>query len=102
MTKHNITEQAECLLKNISFSPECRTILDAALKKQQSKGFSKYGQALQSENGRDASQDLLEELIDATHYMLQVKAENKKEHEKNLEVCYNLINELKRIADGRC
>jgi hypothetical protein len=42
-------------------------------------GISRYGTALQPFNGRDAFQDLYDELIDATQYIKQCLVERSKE-----------------------
>lgn len=38
-------------------------------------GLNRFGSALQAHNGRDPLQDVLEELIDAAVYLLQVREE---------------------------
>ncbi len=48
------------------------------LKKRKKEGKRKYGTYLQPFNGRDALQDLLEELYDASVYLKQFMMEQKK------------------------
>lgn len=45
------------------------------LEKRKQKGIETYGQALMTQNGRDAEQDLYEELLDAVVYLKQVMLE---------------------------
>lgn len=45
------------------------------IKLRQERGLRRYGRPLEAFNGRDAFQDLIEELIDAIQYAYQVKAE---------------------------
>jgi len=54
---------------NDEISIQDRVIADIQERKQL--GISRYGTALQPFNGRDALQDLYDELIDATQYIKQ-------------------------------
>ena len=56
-------------------------IVDQVIKDLQERkkvGIERYGTPLQANNGRDALQDLYEELLDAVQYIKQVMEERKK------------------------
>lgn len=44
---------------------------------REKKGIETYGRSLETFNGRSAERDLVEELIDATQYALQIKLERR-------------------------
>lgn len=55
-------------------------IVDLVIKDLQDRkkvGIERYGTPLQANNGRDALQDLYEELLDAAQYIKQVMEERK-------------------------
>lgn len=52
-----------------------REVLGADLEARTAKGVQTYGAPLMTHNGRDALQDLYEELLDALQYMTQWRAE---------------------------
>jgi hypothetical protein len=56
-------------------SAESRRVLVELLERRQSVGLQRYGRPLETWNGRDAVRDLLEELIDALQYAVQVRME---------------------------
>lgn len=47
----------------------------AFLREREAKGIATYGRSLETFNGRDATRDLLEELIDALQYAMQWRME---------------------------
>lgn len=56
-------------------SERAREVLIALLDSRQRVGLERYGRPLETWNGRDAMRDLLEELIDALQYAVQVQME---------------------------
>lgn len=50
-------------------------LLIAEVEKRKTLGLDRYGTILQANNGRDALQDLLDELIDGCVYLMQLIAE---------------------------
>lgn len=60
------------------------------IKKRKIMGKKKYGRPLQANNGRDALQDLYEELIDATQYCKQEMIERDTPAEIELEYLLSL------------
>lgn len=52
--------------------PSMHDLLMAEVEKRKSLGLSRYGTILQANNGRDALQDLLDELIDGCVYLMQL------------------------------
>lgn len=66
------------------------------IKKRKVMGKKKYGVPLRANNGRDALQDLYEELIDATQYCKQAMVERDTPSEIELE--YQLSLEVARAV----
>lgn len=58
-------------------TPETLEIL-ASIRARSDFGKEKYGTVLRAHNGRDAVNDLEQELLDALQYLKQVRLENKK------------------------
>lgn len=56
-------------------TPEALTVFMDMLNKREKEGIATYGTTLQTFNGRDALQDLMEELVDAFQYAVQLKLE---------------------------
>lgn len=56
-------------------SPSMHDLLIAEVEKRKALGLSRYGTILQAGNGRDALQDLLDEMIDGCVYLMQLLAE---------------------------
>lgn len=56
-------------------NPEIHKLVTADIEARRQLGISRYGMPLQAGNGRDALQDLYEELLDACAYIRQVIAE---------------------------
>ena len=56
-------------------SQDCQTATMYDLRDRREMGIQKYGTALQPFNGRNAAQDLYEELLDATVYTKQMITE---------------------------
>ena len=52
------------------------------IKKRKKMGKAKYGVPLRANNGRDALQDLAEELMDAIQYLKQLQIEREEQKEK--------------------
>ena len=57
-------------------SPNCPDRLKSYFLAREQKGIATYGTPLQPFNGRNAKQDLLEELLDACQYAKQICIEN--------------------------
>lgn len=57
--------RGEALIKTVVADFEARIQL----------GIERYGHPLQTNNGRDAARDALDELLDAAHYLKQLKIE---------------------------
>ena len=70
----------------------------ADIKKRKVQGKQKYGVPLRANNGRDALQDLYEELIDATQYIKQEMIERDTTAEIDLE--YQLSLEVASAVLG--
>lgn len=60
--KENLSESSSTLYLEVS-------------ERQRKKGMEKYGTALFTKNGRDVFQDVLEEFVDCTQYLTQLKLE---------------------------
>ncbi len=60
---------------HIPGEPSTHDLLMAEIEKRKALGLSRYGTILQAGNGRDALQDMLDELIDACVYLIQLKRE---------------------------
>ncbi len=94
-------------------TPAARTTFLAMLDQRERKGIETYGRSLHTQNGRDAVQDGLEELIDAWQYLVQVRmeraaleralAEARAEVERLREREATLLRHLKRYhPPGEC
>jgi transcriptional regulator with XRE-family HTH domain len=59
----------------VNVTPVAREGFLAMLRQRERKGIKTYGTTLQTHNGRDALQDLLEELVDAWRYAQQSRIE---------------------------
>lgn len=59
----------------VNDSQAIQSLVRADLVEREALGISRYGTALQANNGRDALRDLYEELLDACCYIRQVIAE---------------------------
>ena len=60
---------------HIPGEPSTHDLLVTEIEKRKALGLSRYGTILQAGNGRDALQDMLDELIDACVYLIQLKRE---------------------------
>lgn len=60
---------------HIPGEPSTHDLLVIEIEKRKALGLSRYGTILQAGNGRDALQDMLDELIDACVYLIQLKRE---------------------------
>lgn len=69
------------------------------IKKRKVQGKKKYGVPLRANNGRDALQDLYEELIDATQYCKQEMVE--RDTPEDIEIEYLLSLEVTAAIIGR-
>jgi hypothetical protein len=58
-----------------SVGPDITSLVIADMEMRRAIGILQYGMALQAHNGRDALQDLYEELLDACVYLKQVLEE---------------------------
>lgn len=56
-------------------TPAARILFNAMLNEREAKGVEAYGRSLHTDNGRDALQDLAEELIDGWQYLVQARME---------------------------
>lgn len=56
-------------------TPAARASFNAMLDQREQKGIATYGRSLQTWNGRDAHQDLAEEVIDLWQYATQARME---------------------------
>lgn len=75
-------------------------------------GVQRYGTALQPFNGRDAGQDLLDELLDGATYAMQLVIERRELEERNRALQEEnhtlrqdratLTAELQRVEDNHC
>lgn len=60
---------------SVNVTPVARQCFEYMLDAREVKGVATYGTTLQTNNGRDVFQDLLEELIDAWQYAIQGRME---------------------------
>lgn len=61
----------------INVTPVARGAFLEMLAQREAKGIATYGTSLQTKNGRDVYQDLLEELIDGWQYAVQALLEHR-------------------------
>lgn len=74
--------------------PLSHNLLISEIEKRRDFGAKKYGQALQAENGRNAVQDALEEVIDAAVYLI-----NERTEQRNLLKVLNILLDRFSIED---
>ena len=57
-------------------TPIAQSAFLALLKQREKQDIATYGTSLQTENGRDAIQDALEECVDLWQYLVQIRLEH--------------------------
>ena len=73
-------------------TPVARELFGIMLAERERKGIATYGTTLQTHNGRDVLQDLLEELIDAWQYAVQARMEAERpQKEQQWRTTYDLV-----------
>jgi hypothetical protein len=83
MVRRNVTDRGEPTkqrpgdqpLPEVNGSQFIQDMVIADIEARKQVGIQRYGTALQAHNGRDALQDLYEELIDAAMYVKQLMVE---------------------------
>lgn len=70
-----MSEQPMPVSGGVNVTPVARVAFLSMLLDRELKGIETYGTTLQTHNGRDAVRDLLEELVDAFQYAIQIQLE---------------------------
>lgn len=75
------------------FGPDSHSsgLLVADLRDRATVGHAKYGTYLQPHNGRDATMDAYQELVDGSKYMRQIMLEGKYSDDKTLSEDYHYL-----------
>lgn len=70
---------------------DIQTLMIREIEKRREVGIERYGTALQPFNGRNAAQDLFEEMIDGAAYALQIRVEMDAMQERIRELLEELM-----------
>lgn len=81
-----------------NLSESSSTLYLEVSERQRKKGMEKYGTALSTQNGRDAFQDILEEFVDCTQYLTQLKLEGFTASQYGL--LFEMFGVLRKLLDA--